>query len=106
LARKIICGKCGNCYRRKIYYNRDKTIRSIEWKCSTSAVNKKGCPDSIAIKESVIIDKAIDEIYRRYGLTIEIDNKNIKDLEVKDMIDRYVDRIEIINETVIVLLLD
>lgn len=99
LARKIICGECGAFYIRKTYLNRDKSVRAYMWKCSKA--NKKQCEKSMSFHEEYIIDKIIEFLKKKNHMVV-YEEKNVKDKNIKYLIDKYIEKIEINESTIII----
>lgn len=102
LARKIICGECGAFYIRKTYLNRDKSVRVYMWKCSKA--NRKHCKKSMSFHEEYIIDKII-VFLKEENYNVVYKEKNVKDENIKYLIDKYIEKIEI-NESSIIIFLE
>ena len=99
LARKIICGECGAFYIRKTYLNRDKSVRTYMWKCSKA--NKKQCEKSMSFHEAYIIDKII-EFLKNKNCKVVYEEKSVKDENIKYLIDKYIEKIEINESSIII----
>lgn len=104
LSRKIICGECGSYYRRKVYYNRDKTIRSVEWKCSRACKKKSDCQESKAFQEKYVLEQIFKQLSEDNIHTPGIDNFNVNNMTIKNILDRYLEKIEVVKDKLIVYL--
>ena len=99
LERKIIYGECGAFYIRKTYLNRDKSVRAYMWKCSKA--NRKHCKKSMSFHEEYIIDKII-VFLKKENYNVVYKEKNVKDENIKYLIDKYIEKIEINESSIII----
>lgn len=56
----VFCSKCGEIYRRVVWYNRDKS--NVVWRCVTRIENGPSACDSQAIKETELQDAVVKAI--------------------------------------------
>ncbi|MDD8049358.1 MAG: zinc ribbon domain-containing protein [Thomasclavelia sp.] len=94
LSRKVFCGECGSTYRREIYMNRDKTIRSIEWKCSkASDGGKTKYPGSRAIKEEILLQTIMEQFNVNFNCIR--DKKYFYNNKIVYVINKHIGKIDI-----------
>lgn len=66
----VFCSKCGEIYRRVVWYNRDKS--NVVWRCVTRIENGPSACDSQAIKETELQDAVVKAINYAIGDKEEI----------------------------------
>ena len=69
------------------------------WKCSKA--NKKQCEKSMSFHEAYIIDKII-EFLKNKNCKVVYEEKSVKDENIKYLIDKYIEKIEINESSIII----
>ena len=96
LAGKVRCACCGKSMKRCVYYNKDKTKQYYSLVCGTYKIGAMNCPNSKAMRGSVIEDIIINEINSLIEAYCNVDGIAISDKrkEKKQALKRTISDLE------------